>query len=50
MIFRKFSDVVGTNIDMLSACIELRVLDKGESPLIISIDYRWLVLCESELS
>jgi hypothetical protein len=30
--------------------MELRVLDKGESPLVISIDCRWLVLCESELS
>jgi hypothetical protein len=49
-IFSKPSDIVSTNIDMLSVCMELWIFGKGESPLIVFIDRRWLILSESKLS
>jgi hypothetical protein len=50
MILGKLSDVMSTNIDMLGAYIELWILGKCKSPLVISIDCCWLVLCKTELS
>jgi hypothetical protein len=44
MILGKLSDVVSTNIDMLGAYMELWILGKCKSPLVISIDCCWLVL------
>jgi hypothetical protein len=50
MILDELSDIVSTNVDVLSTCVELWILGKGESPLIVSIDRYWLVLSESKLS
>jgi hypothetical protein len=50
MILGKLSNIVSTNIDILSVCIELWILGKCKSPLVVSIDYYWLVLCKTELS
>jgi hypothetical protein len=38
VILGELSDIVSTSVDMLSACVELWILGKGESPLIVSID------------
>jgi hypothetical protein len=50
VILDELSDIVSTNVDMLSTCVELWIFGKGESPLIVSIDCRWLILSESKLS
>jgi hypothetical protein len=50
MILGKLSDIVSTNIDILGTYIELWILGKCKSPLVVSVDYCRLVLCKTELS
>jgi hypothetical protein len=49
MVLGELSDIVSTNVDVLSAYVELWILRKGECPLIIPIDCHWLILSESKL-